>query len=92
MEAAAFQEDGKMKIPKKGIGHFKQFIVRLLFGKILLLSEEKNLYCPRCKTKMNKLIKQKIEIDVCPYCKGMWLDDGEINKLMRLNNGKKTKK
>ena len=30
---------------------------------------------------MEKLIKNKIEIDICPYCNGMWLDDGEIHKL-----------
>ncbi|MGE0792895.1 MAG: zf-TFIIB domain-containing protein [Candidatus Woesearchaeota archaeon] len=83
-----------MKIPKKGVGYFKQFITRLLIGKRLLLSNDKILCCPRCKSKMDKLIKDKIEIDVCPYCNGMWLDDGEINKLIKLNgekNGKKRK-
>lgn len=82
------------KIPKKRVGHLKQFLLNLILGKRLLLSENTNLYCPRCKTKMKKLIKQDIEIDICPYCNGMWLDDGEIDKLNKLEvkNGKKSKK
>ncbi len=81
-----------MRIPKKGVGHFKHCLTKLFIGKRLLLSDDINLYCPRCKATMDKLIKNKIEIDICPYCNGMWLDDGEINKLMRLKDGKKTKK
>lgn len=39
------------------------------------------LICPRCKIEMEKIKKNDIIIDVCRKCKGMWLDDGEIEKL-----------
>jgi len=77
----AHGDGDNMNIPKKGVGHLKHFLVKLFIGKRLLLSDNTILFCPRCKSKMKKLIKQNIEIDVCPYCNGMWLDDGEITKL-----------
>ena len=43
------------------------------------------------RPKMKKIIKHKITIDACPFCEGMWLDDGEIEKLNKLKvkeNGK----
>ena len=46
--------------------------------------------CPRCKVKMEKLKKKSVVIDVCRKCGGMWLDDGEMNKLAKI--AKKMKK
>ncbi|NTV24563.1 MAG: zf-TFIIB domain-containing protein [Nanoarchaeota archaeon] len=40
------------------------------------------LKCPRCNIDMKKIIKDKVEIDVCKKCRGMWLDDSEIEKLI----------
>ncbi len=58
---------------------------------------EVDLKCPRCNLVMDKIKKQDVVIDVCPSCKGMWLDDKEIDKLVELGkkggkHGKKTKK
>ncbi|MBI5389074.1 zf-TFIIB domain-containing protein [Candidatus Woesearchaeota archaeon] len=39
------------------------------------------LVCPRCNVNMKKLKRESIIIDVCHKCNGMWLDDGEIEKL-----------
>ena len=33
---------------------------------------------------LDKIKKNKIVIDVCPFCQVMWLDDGEIEKLFKL--------
>lgn len=33
---------------------------------------------------MQKIEKRDVIIDVCKKCKGMWLDDQEIEKLIRL--------
>ena len=49
-------------------------------------SGEKLLLCPRCKKYMKKLIKQKIVIDICETCGGMWVDSGELEKLANLIN------
>lgn len=40
---------------------------------------------------MKKIKKKDVVIDVCEKCKGMWLDDNEIEKLMNMGgkNGKK---
>jgi len=40
------------------------------------------LKCPRCNIYMKKLKKNDVTIDVCKQCKGMWLDDDEIEKLV----------
>ncbi|KVP99297.1 zf-TFIIB domain-containing protein [Burkholderia ubonensis] len=39
--------------------------------------------CPVCKTP-DLLIaeRQSIEIDYCPACRGVWLDRGELDKLI----------
>ncbi|HYK04366.1 MAG TPA: zf-TFIIB domain-containing protein [Thermoanaerobaculia bacterium] len=39
--------------------------------------------CPVCKT-VNLLMtdRQGIEIDYCPTCRGVWLDRGELDKLI----------
>jgi Zn-finger nucleic acid-binding protein len=40
---------------------------------------------------MKKVTKNKITIDICPNCNGMFLDDGEIEKLLKVPPIKKTK-
>jgi len=32
---------------------------------------------------MNEVRKNNVMIDVCPKCKGVWLDRGELNQLMK---------
>jgi Zn-finger nucleic acid-binding protein len=40
--------------------------------------------CPVCDdTRMREVEKNGILIDVCPTCKGVWLDRGELEKLMQ---------
>lgn len=38
--------------------------------------------CPVCSTFMDEVSKTGILIDVCPKCKGVWLDRGELNQLL----------
>lgn len=39
--------------------------------------------CPVCKTPdLLMTERQNIEIDYCPTCRGVWLDRGELDKLM----------
>lgn len=39
--------------------------------------------CPICEdVRMKEVEKNGILIDVCPSCKGVWLDRGELEKLM----------
>ncbi|MBP1156414.1 MULTISPECIES: zf-TFIIB domain-containing protein [unclassified Paenibacillus] len=40
--------------------------------------------CPVCDgVKMREVEKEQIMIDICPSCKGVWLDRGELDKLMQ---------
>ena len=40
------------------------------------------MQCPVCKNSMVILELDKVEIDYCPSCKGIWLDNGELELLM----------
>ena len=38
--------------------------------------------CPKCPTIELQLAKRNgVEIDYCPQCNGIWLDNGELNKI-----------
>ena len=38
--------------------------------------------CPHCKQELKPTERQGIEIDYCPNCRGIWLDRGELDKLL----------
>lgn len=39
--------------------------------------------CPVCDSvKLREVQKERVMIDICPSCKGVWLDRGELEKLM----------
>ena len=39
--------------------------------------------CPVCTTVELKMIdRQGVEIDYCPECRGVWLDRGELDKII----------
>ena len=40
-------------------------------------------HCPCCtNVKLRKAIRRGVEIDYCPDCNGIWLDNGELNKIV----------
>ena len=38
--------------------------------------------CPACHIDLNMTERQGIEIDYCPQCRGVWLDRGELDKMI----------
>jgi hypothetical protein len=38
--------------------------------------------CPICRTPLVMSERQGIEIDYCPTCRGVWLDRGELDKIV----------
>ena len=41
------------------------------------------MLCPHCKnTTLAMTERQGIEIDYCPTCRGIWLDRGELDRLI----------
>ena len=40
------------------------------------------MLCPVCKTPLTMSERQGIEIDYCASCRGVWLDRGELDKIV----------
>ncbi|MEI7833695.1 MAG: zf-TFIIB domain-containing protein [bacterium] len=40
--------------------------------------------CPVCDDRMRPVMRNGVEIDICPSCKGIWLDRGELDKLIAM--------
>jgi Zn-finger nucleic acid-binding protein len=38
--------------------------------------------CPTCNTELKMADRQGVEIDYCPKCRGVWLDRGELDKII----------
>lgn len=46
------------------------------------MSEAQGLLCPSCRVNLVMSERQGIEIDYCPQCRGIWLDRGELDKII----------
>jgi Zn-finger nucleic acid-binding protein len=42
--------------------------------------------CPLCDVDLQMTERQSIEIDYCPKCRGVWLDRGELDKIIERAN------
>jgi len=42
--------------------------------------------CPNDNTQLLMTDRQGVEIDYCPTCRGVWLDRGELDKLIEKSN------
>ncbi len=40
------------------------------------------MLCPVCRVDLVMADRQGVEIDYCPKCRGIWLDRGEIDKIV----------
>ena len=40
------------------------------------------LHCPSCIVELKIAERQGVEIDYCPECRGVWLDRGELDKII----------
>lgn len=41
------------------------------------------MQCPICKdTQLTMSTRENVEIDYCPQCRGVWLDRGELDKII----------
>ena len=38
--------------------------------------------CPACDIELRMSERRGVEIDYCPTCRGVWLDRGELDKLL----------
>lgn len=45
-----------------------------------------HMKCPKCGMDLQALNHGKVEVDTCFNCKGVWLDAGELEELMKSSN------
>ena len=46
--------------------------------------------CPSCDTELKMSERTGIEIDYCPQCRGVWLDKGELDKIIERSGSEST--
>ena len=46
------------------------------------------MLCPRCGADLARDSRQGVAIDTCPECRGVWLDRGELEKILREESGR----
>jgi Zn-finger nucleic acid-binding protein len=47
--------------------------------------------CPTCNVPLLTSERQGVEIDYCPECRGIWLDQGELDKINQRSAAAETK-
>ncbi|QBX38397.1 hypothetical protein E4M02_08490 [Brevundimonas sp. S30B] len=45
------------------------------------------LLCPNDNASMTTISRNGVEFDMCPTCRGVWLDRGELENLMAASQG-----
>lgn len=40
------------------------------------------MQCPVCGEALRTINRHEVEVDICPGCKGVWLDRGELEKIL----------
>ena len=40
------------------------------------------MQCPVCEVPLSISSREGVEIDFCPQCRGVWLDRGELDKIL----------
>lgn len=50
------------------------------------MSSAHSMPCPVCKVPLVMSERQGVEIDYCPQCRGVWLDRGELDKIIERAN------
>ncbi|MFZ5701340.1 MULTISPECIES: zf-TFIIB domain-containing protein [Sphingomonadaceae] len=45
-------------------------------------SSKQSMLCPVCRVQLTLSERQSVEIDYCPQCRGVWLDRGELDKII----------
>ena len=49
------------------------------------MSDSPAMPCPVCRVPLVMSERQGVEIDYCPQCRGVWLDRGELDKIIERN-------
>jgi len=45
------------------------------------------MMCPNCNASMTEVKRHEVTFDMCPTCRGVWLDRGELEKIIASAHG-----
>jgi hypothetical protein len=45
------------------------------------------MHCPKCGMRLEEILLSDVRIDKCFGCQGLWLDDGELERISRKETG-----
>ena len=48
--------------------------------------------CPKCNEPLVMSERQGVEIDYCPECRGVWLDRGELDKILERSTASESRR
>jgi len=48
------------------------------------------MLCPVCGVEMERSLRAGIQIDTCPRCRGVWLDRGELDRIIQRSREEET--
>lgn len=51
------------------------------------LKELHRMRCPKCGQTLSSQLYGPVEIDVCPSCRGLWLDANELETILASESG-----
>lgn len=51
------------------------------------MSDPKIPHCPKCGSALLEFTYQQVRLDQCLHCEGIWLDAGELDKVVRGRKG-----
>lgn len=51
-------------------------------GALTNAGDEEEMNCPICAVELTMSERSGVEIDYCPKCRGVWLDRGELDKIV----------
>lgn len=54
------------------------------------MSQGAGMPCPVCSVALVMSDRQGVEIDYCPQCRGVWLDRGELDKIIERSTAEYT--
>lgn len=51
---------------------------------MLAQREGQTLMCPKCDTALSIALEEGVEVDACPKCQGVWVDDVEEKQVLQM--------
>ena len=61
-----------------------------LFDTRVALCKPAERICPEHRDTMSRFVYRAIDLDICPRCKGVWFDSGELKRLTAPTRGRAT--